>query len=320
MGSRFPLGSYPAFQAGNMIEPTFGARVSSIERSPDFAARASQYRLPNSSLWIRTYDVPAALRFPDGDFVQVRFHRSGAGTPWIGEEMVAVAPERTSVSERDAEIDFGEDVQELIWRIPRALLVQKLSVLTGSPVVSDVSFDSTFNLDRPEAGLVLRLLDSLLHAMETIEGNVASPITGELEQALITAFLIASQPERQDQLDTRPYSAAPWQVLRAESYIAQNWDKPITIEDLTAVTGASARSIFRAFKQSRGYTPLEFAKTIRLGRARHMLESVACPSVTEIAFACGFSDLSRFAKEYAQAFGERPSAVLRRSKATTSAD
>jgi transcriptional regulator GlxA family with amidase domain len=43
-------------------------------------------------------------------------------------------------------------------------------------------------------------------------------------------------------------------------------------------------------------------------------------SVTEVAFACGFGDLGRFSKDYAQAFGERPSAVLNRMKVAAKAD
>jgi transcriptional regulator GlxA family with amidase domain len=108
--------------------------------------------------------------------------------------------------------------------------------------------------------------------------------------------------------------AAPWQVRRAESYIEANWDQPVSIERLAAVTGVSTRSLFRTFKQSRGYTPQEFARSVRLSRARDMLlESGA--SVTEVAFACGFGDLSRFSRDYAKSFGERPSAVISRRRA-----
>jgi transcriptional regulator GlxA family with amidase domain len=37
-------------------------------------------------------------------------------------------------------------------------------------------------------------------------------------------------------------------------------------------------------------------------------------SVTSVAFACGFSNLGHFAKDYFQGFGELPSETLRAKK------
>ena len=94
-----------------------------------------------------------------------------------------------------------------------------------------------------------------------------------------------------------------------------NWDKPITLEDIVTASGASARSVFRAFRQSRGYTPLQFRKHIRLLRAKQLLhDESAALSVTEVALICGFPDLSRFSKDFSRAFGVAPSTVLRKSK------
>ena len=99
-----------------------------------------------------------------------------------------------------------------------------------------------------------------------------------------------------------------------EEYIEANWTKPITIETLTELTGISARGIFKAFQRSRGYSPMAFAKQIRLQHARDMLQQGrSLTTVTAAAFACGFSNLGHFAKDYREFFGERPSETLGRS-------
>jgi transcriptional regulator GlxA family with amidase domain len=89
--------------------------------------------------------------------------------------------------------------------------------------------------------------------------------------------------------------------------------EPIRIEDLVELTGTSARSIYRAFRESRGYSPMQFAKLRRLERARRLLlESSPGQSVTSIALACGFTELSHFTRAFSQTFGEPPSAILAR--------
>jgi transcriptional regulator GlxA family with amidase domain len=65
---------------------------------------------------------------------------------------------------------------------------------------------------------------------------------------------------------------------------------------------------------------MAFAKRMRLRRAHEQLsfgnDSV---TVTEVALACGFGNLGHFAKDYARAFGEKPSETLANAKARLSA-
>ena len=83
---------------------------------------------------------------------------------------------------------------------------------------------------------------------------------------------------------------------------------------MTLVANDSARSLFRQFKKDRGYSPADFAKRIRLDRARELLEqSGGEASVTQIALRCGFQNPGHFARDFRLAFGELPSEILRKS-------
>jgi transcriptional regulator GlxA family with amidase domain len=98
------------------------------------------------------------------------------------------------------------------------------------------------------------------------------------------------------------------------STLDANWDKPITLELLSGITGASTRSLHEKFKQARGYSPMAFAKQVRLRRARELLSRPEpATSVTTVSSACGFGNLGHFAKDYFKIFGERPSETLARS-------
>lgn len=131
------------------------------------------------------------------------------------------------------------------------------------------------------------------------------------------ASSISVEYNDRSQLQRQAPGLAPWQVRRAEEYIEANWNRVIRIEDIAEVTNVSARSIFRTFRHSRGCSPMEFARQLRL---RHAQELLMAPSpdvtVTDIAMACGFGDLGRFSKDYRAAFGESPSRALNRAKNT----
>jgi AraC-like DNA-binding protein len=324
---RTPLDRYPAFRASRFdaleqaVEAQLSAKFVNLPSPPaEIDARANRFNLPHSSLWFCSYGIPVALAFPEPDHVRVQFHHAGVGATWIGDALVPVTGSQACVTSTAAEFDFGAGYQQLVWRIPKECLRKKLAGLTEAPLRGDLDFNPKLDLARPEAEVLTHLLGCTLRAAESVSGEAGKIVLGELEQALISTFLAASEHRYSERLEGRTAAAAPWQVRRAEGYIAANWDKPLEIETLAAVTGASVRSIFRAFKQSRGYTPFEFAKRIRLNHARRMLEDPESGgSVTGVCFACGFSDLGRFSKDFALAFGERPSDVLKRHKGACAA-
>ena len=113
----------------------------------------------------------------------------------------------------------------------------------------------------------------------------------------------------------RPLGNSPREVRQAEEYIEANWNQPIRIEDLVAITNFSARSLFNSFRKTRGYSPMTFAKPLRLKNAREML-AAGNPNTsgTGVAFKCGFGNLGHFANDYREAFGELPSKTLARTR------
>lgn len=109
--------------------------------------------------------------------------------------------------------------------------------------------------------------------------------------------------------------AVPWQVRRTEQFVNANWNQPITIDSIAQAVGASPRAIFSAFAQSRGYSPMDYTKRVRLEHAQAMLsEAGSKQSIAEIARACGFGNAGHFAADYQRTFGERPSETRRRSR------
>ena len=80
-------------------------------------------------------------------------------------------------------------------------------------------------------------------------------------------------------------------------YIRENFAENVTLEDMAAVAGFSEKYFCKFFKDMTGTTPVSYLMAYRVERAaRKLLGSDL--SITQIAFDCGFNDLSYFIKTF----------------------
>ncbi len=82
-------------------------------------------------------------------------------------------------------------------------------------------------------------------------------------------------------------------------------DSDIGINDMAAATAVSRSGLNRKMRQLLGVTPADFLKEARMNRAVKMLKETGMP-VSEIAYACGFSDPKYFAKCVKGSTGKTP--------------
>jgi len=215
-------------------------------------------------------------------------------------------------------LKFDSGFETIALKIEADALAAKLGAIIGTPPTTPLSIDVDPDFRHPAAQRLHRLLGFLVGQLSSSHQTIPLTALVEIEQGLMTSFLIGNRHNYSHLLDGRTASAAPWQVKRVEEYIEANWDQPITIEMLAAVTGASGRSLFHAFRQSRGYSPMVFLRQVRLSHAWWMLNCKgARMSVTDVAYACGFGNLGHFARYFRTKFGEAPSAMLSRAKHPT---
>jgi AraC-like DNA-binding protein len=192
-----------------------------------------------------------------------------------------------------------------------------LSVLIGAPVGKKLELDRSNYNGRPEPRAVRNLARVMVMELDH-EGDLSPLVLAELEQAILVAFLTGTGHNYAHLLDGRPRGLAPPQVRLVEEYIEAHWNQSVSIEGLAVVANASARSVFHAFREFRGYSPMNFLKRERLRHAKKMLANpTSNESVTNVTFACGFGNMGRFADDYQKAFGEMPSETLNRASAVT---
>ena len=89
------------------------------------------------------------------------------------------------------------------------------------------------------------------------------------------------------------------------SFLRENYDNPITLDLLSEKVKMSPKYLGSFFKNMTGKTPIEYLNEYRIEKASHMLKYTDM-QVTDIAYSCGFSDLSYFIKTFKNIKGITP--------------
>lgn len=125
-------------------------------------------------------------------------------------------------------------------------------------------------------------------------------VTQEIHYRLLTSP--DGQTLRRLALGERP--ADP--VATAIGLIRQDVAANLSITAIARHVGLSPSALHHHFKAVTGTTPVQFTKQLRLLEARRLIRS-STQSVTDAAYAVGYSSATQFSREYRRAFGLPPS-------------
>lgn len=116
-----------------------------------------------------------------------------------------------------------------------------------------------------------------------------------IEQLINTYAEPASPP------DPDPVNAGIDEICR---YLDNNYNQPVTLDDLSTRSGMNKYSLLRAFTRIKGITPYCYLENIRINAAKKLLEAGIEP--IQAAMATGFSDQSHFTKFFKRFIGLTP--------------
>lgn len=94
-------------------------------------------------------------------------------------------------------------------------------------------------------------------------------------------------------------------LSKAISFMQEIWEDPVSPTVVADEIGISTRHLERLFSRHLGMSPKAYMTTLRLERARALLQQTHMP-VIEVSTACGFSSVSVFSKHYKRHFGITP--------------
>ena len=93
-------------------------------------------------------------------------------------------------------------------------------------------------------------------------------------------------------------------------FMRDNYDKPISLSDMADAADMSSKYFCYFFKEMTRKSPVEYLNTYRVEKAARKLITSDI-SVTDVAFTCGFNDLSYFIKSFKAYKGVTPAKFRR---------
>lgn len=94
-------------------------------------------------------------------------------------------------------------------------------------------------------------------------------------------------------------------IDRTFDFMTKNLDKEISLKEVAKLANMTEVSFSRFFKQKTGSTFIESLNDIRISQAARMLIETA-QTVSEIAYACGFNNMSNFNRTFKRKKGCSP--------------
>lgn len=231
---------------------------------------------------------------------------------------VVVTPQKAAIVQPSQKIQVERPKKSEVFVLRASLsdLIHHFQIQIDRHHRGTIVFENSANISQGPASMAKAMVDNLINELNSDELVLNKPeLIRRYEDMLLTALLYLPHKDRQKLYADRRNQVAPGIVRRAEEYMRANISQSITISDLLLISNCSRSVLFAAFKNARGYSPLEFLTEQRLQAARSKLSKLDRKhSVASIALECGFIHLGRFSRLYRNRFGERPSDTLPKGK------
>jgi AraC-like DNA-binding protein len=154
----------------------------------------------------------------------------------------------------------------------KSMLDRSLRGITFSPQVIDKVKDRLLELDKKNGFLSVLELLTILHHLSV------APDTRTLSEWSFSSDKLNSNSRR---------------VQKVFDYLNSNYTRPVTLAEVSRIANMPEASFSRFIKRRTGKTFIDSLNEIRLGHAsRLLIDSTA--TVAEIAYRCGFNNISNF--------------------------
>jgi AraC family transcriptional regulator len=180
-----------------------------------------------------------------------------------------------------------------------------LGRLIGRPDDAPVRLRRAPNLDAPEIASLMKTL--------VAEADGRNPGGLAVIEAVSTAIAhllvrhVGVEPVRQEPARG---GLSPMVRRRALAMIESRLDARLTVETLAREVDLSPAHFARAFKETMGRAPHQYLLSLRLERARRMLEARGS-SLSAVAQRWGFADQAHFTRLFKRTYGVTPGAFVR---------
>jgi AraC family transcriptional regulator len=100
------------------------------------------------------------------------------------------------------------------------------------------------------------------------------------------------------------------QMQRIDEYTRARLNEDLSLTELAAAIGLSQFHFTRLFKNATGTTPHQYVLSLRIARARNLLQQTKLP-VSQVAAMSGFKGVTQFNRAFSKLTGTTPSEFRR---------
>jgi AraC-like DNA-binding protein len=209
----------------------------------------------------------------------------------------------------------SDEGKALLMSIDRGSIDSAVSQLLARPLKQPVIFGSSIDLTNELGPSLEKFIQFLWESAATNSTDFSGLVLRKLEKAFLACLIEGLPSNYSDDLLYQQDGALVCHVRKAQAFIESHLHEDIKLGDIAAATSVCSRLLQKAFAHHCGCSPMRFMTQSRLQRIRQELE---CPTndtkIVDVMMHYGFTQGGKFAKEYQQLFGEKPSETLKRSK------
>lgn len=146
-----------------------------------------------------------------------------------------------------------------------------------------------------------RLAAQLVRAVPEFRSRAGGP----LQLARLRGWVCEILLESAAQLNTATKAEPDDVVQAAEAHLRNRLDEKVRMSEVARALGVTRARLFEQFKRGTGMTPNDFLQRVRVEKARELMANRR-KSVTEVAFAVGFSSSQYFSTVFRRYTGQTP--------------
>jgi AraC-like DNA-binding protein len=177
--------------------------------------------------------------------------------------------------------------------------------LTATPANRDARAIDVSLLD-------VNLQDAVVRLVRLLDAPAEAPVLMPLiTREIVYRLMISEQSARLRHLAVMG-GYAPL-IARAVERLRQNFDQPLSVEELARELGMSVSGLHHHFKAVTAMSPLQFQKQLKLQEARRLMLSEDLDAAST-AYRLGYHDAAHFNREYKSLFGAPPMRDVQRMR------
>jgi AraC-like DNA-binding protein len=144
--------------------------------------------------------------------------------------------------------------------------------------------------------------------------DFAPLVLQKLEQAFLACLVEGLPSNYSEEILYQTDGAFARHVHKARTFIESHLHEEIKLGDIATATGVCSRLLQKAFSYHCGCSPMRFVTLARLHQVRQELTQASSNTkIVDVMMQYQFTQGGKFAKEYYQLFGEKPSETLKNS-------